>query len=109
MKINATKIAIAAAFVFCMFSATAHAQLAPVLPNVPQVLTMQEHPLHASQHPMGQESSLLNNWTYTYAQGEVPLAELGTLPPQVPLGDVARTYRKEHAKVPKAVLTYESN
>jgi hypothetical protein len=109
MNINATRITIAAAFVFCMFSMSAHAQTGMVLQNTPQPLAMADHVQHAVQHAMAQESSLLNNWTYTYAQGEVPLAEVGTLPPQVPLGDVARAYREEHAKAPKAVLTYESN
>ncbi len=55
---------------------------------------------------MAQETSL-ENWAYTYAKGEVPLAEVGTLPRPVPLGDVARAYRKEHAFAPKAVLTLE--
>lgn len=110
MRINTSHIAIAAAFVSCMFMANnAHAQLAPVVPNTPQPLVMQDHVQHASQHAMAQESSLLNNWTYIYAKGEVPLAEVGSLPEPVPLGDVARAYRKEHVNAAKAVVTFESN
>jgi hypothetical protein len=109
MKMNTTKIAIAAAFAFCMFAASnAHAQYGTaVLSSTPQILEIPEHVQHATQHAMGQESSLLNTWTYTYAQGEVPLAELGTLPKETPLGDVARAYRKEHMNSAKAVLTLE--
>jgi len=110
MKMNTTKLALAAAFVFCMFAtSSAHAQSALVLPNISQPLVMADHSQHASQHLMTQESSLLNNWTYTYAKGEVPLAEVGSLPEQVPLGDVARAYRKDHANAAKAVLTLEKS
>ncbi len=108
MKITAMKMATAAAFAFCIFAASsAHAQSAAVLQNNPQVLQMQTNPQHASQHAMAQESSLLTNWTYTYAKGELPLAEVGSLPQQVPLGDVARAYRKEHVNAPKAVMKLE--
>jgi hypothetical protein len=109
MKMNTTRIAIAAAFVLCMFAAnSAHAQAsAAVLSNTPQPLTMQDHVQHATQHAMAQESSLLNNFTYTYAKGEVPLAEVGSLPYEVPLGDIARSYRQEHKNAPKAVVKFE--
>lgn len=108
MKMNPTKIAITAAFAFCLFAVSnAHAQFGTVLLSTPQPLTMPDHAQHASQHLMTPESSLLNSWTYTYAKGEVPLAEVGTLPEQVPLGDVARAYRKEHVNAAKAVLTLE--
>ena len=110
MKMDTTKIAIAAAFVLCMFTASgAHAQTAMVLSNTPQPVAMQDHVQHATQHLMTPESSLLSNWTYSYAKGEVPLAELGSLPPQVPLGDVARAYRKEHMTAAKAVYTLEKS
>ena len=108
MKITSIRLAIAAAFAFSMFAvSSAHAQAAPVLQNNPQVLQMQANPQHASQHAMAQESSLLNTWTYTYAKGELPLAEVGSLPQQLPLGDVARAYRKEHVNAPKAVMKLE--
>jgi hypothetical protein len=90
--------------VFCFLCATAaFAQNGPILSNTPAPVVMAEHPLRASEHPMAQETSLLSGLSpYTYAQGEVPLAELGSLPYETPLGDVARAYRKEHADVAKA-------
>jgi hypothetical protein len=42
------------------------------------------------------------------AQGERPLWEFATNPaPEVPLGDVARLYRQQHATVKKAVKVLE--
>ena len=72
-------------------------QSAPVLPNIPQPMVMTEHPQRAYQHSMRQETSLLDTSVYTYAQGEVPLSELGSLEQETPLGDVARAFRKERA------------
>jgi hypothetical protein len=56
---------------------------------------------------MGQESSLLSTSSYSYATGEQPLADLGTLPRETPLGDLARAYRKEHAAAAKAVIVLD--
>ena len=83
----------------CLLCATAvfAQQSAPVLPNIPQPMVMMEHPQHAYQHAMGQETSLLDTSVYAYAQGEVPLSELGSLEHETPLGDVARAFRKERA------------
>lgn len=94
-------------FFFC--ATTAFAQNGGgVLSNIPQPMTMVEHPLHASQHAMGQETSLLDTSVYSYAKGEVPLAELGSIEYETPLGDVARAFRKEHAaKFTKPVKVLE--
>ena len=35
------------------------------------------------------------------------MSELGSLPYETPLGDVARAYRKEHVDAPKAVKILE--
>ena len=72
-----------------------------------QPLRMNDHPQHASQHAMAQESSLFGGSTYSYAKGEVPLAELGSPIAYVPLGDLAREARKEHANDRKAVRVFE--
>ncbi|HXM69121.1 MAG TPA: hypothetical protein VN911_20505 [Candidatus Acidoferrum sp.] len=72
-----------------------------------QPLRMSDHPQHASQHAMAQESSLFESSTYSYAKGEVPLAELGSPIYYVPLGDLAREARKEHANDRKAVRVFE--
>ncbi len=91
--------------VVCFFCATAaFAQSAPVLSNTPSLVAFLDHPQHASDHAMAKETTLFSSMSpYTYAQGEVPLAELGSLPYETPLGDIARAYRKEHAEAPKAM------
>ena len=53
---------------------------------------------------MAAEQSLLEHFGYFYAQGERPLWEVQPLSKShaVPLGDVARAYRKDHELVRKA-------
>lgn len=94
---------------FCLvFAAAACAQSASVLSNTPQPTVMSEHPMHASQHAMGDETSLLGASAYTYAQGERPLWEFGSSAPrEMPLGDVARAYRKNHEAERKAAIVVE--
>jgi hypothetical protein len=95
-------------FALCFLCATAaFAQNAPVLPNTPQPIQMNEHPQHASEHAMARESSLLSTSAYSYAQGERPLSEFGgTLKQETPLGDIARAFRRDRttaAKAPKVL------
>lgn len=45
--------------------------------------------------------------TYSYAKGERPLWEFGPVSEPVPLGDVARAYRKEKLTGKKAELILE--
>jgi hypothetical protein len=95
---------------FCFLCATAaFAQNAPLLSGTAAPMQMFEHPAHASEHSMAPETSLLGGSLspYTFAKGEVPLAELGSLPYETPLGDVARAYRKEHGEAPKAAKVLE--
>jgi len=96
------------AFVCILCGAPALGQSAPVLSNIPSPIQMTDHPMHAAEHDMRQEVSLLSsNSPYTYAQGEVPLAELGSPTYQVPLGEVARENRREHATAAKAIKVLE--
>jgi hypothetical protein len=97
-------------FVLCFFcAAAACAQSANVLSGTPQPLQMFDHPQHASEHAMAPETTLFSaSSPYSYAKGEVPLVELGSLEYQTPLGDVARVYRKEHIAVPKAAKVSEN-
>ena len=107
-RINLMKTTICALCFLCFLCATtAFGQSAPVLSNVPSTIQMSDHPQHASEHPMAKESSLFSVSPYGYAQGEVPLAELGSLEYQTPLGDEARAYRKEHTTAAKAVKVFE--
>lgn len=86
----------------------AFGQSAGVLSNVPQVISMPEHPMHADVTPMASEHFLVGGGTYTVAHGERPLWEFGPVSePARPLGDVARDVRKEKESARKAEITLE--
>lgn len=82
---------------FFLCTTAAFAQTAAVLSNNPQPMIMQDHAQHASQHSLATETSLLDTSVYSYAKGEVPLSDLGSITYETPLGDIARAFRKEHA------------
>jgi hypothetical protein len=95
-------------FLFCVASAFGQTS-APVLPNVSAPMIMSEHPQHASQHDMAQEQSLFgSNTPYSYAQGEQPLWQFPSDKRVTPLGDVARSLRKEHEAARKAEIIWEN-
>jgi hypothetical protein len=85
---------------FLLCATVAFSQSAPVLSSTSQPMTMNDHVQHASVHAMGQENTLLDTTVYSFAKGEVPLSELGSIEYETPLGDVARAFRKEHAALP---------
>jgi len=89
-------------------AAAAFSQTASVLNSTAQPFRMADHPEHATQHALAQESSLLGESSYSYAKGEVPLAELGSPIYQTPLGDLARTARKERGNARKATKVMEN-
>jgi hypothetical protein len=95
---------------FILCAATAFGQIAGgVLPSQPQILELPDHPQHAALHEMAQEHPLVGGSpsTYGYAQGERPLWEFGPVSTPVPLGDVARAYRKEKLTAKKAEFVFE--
>jgi len=104
------ELAIEAAVVaFVLFCATAaFGQTATVLNNTAQPISIGDHPQHAYEHSMSQESSLLGSSAYTIAHGEQPLWEFGPVKQETPLGDIARAYRKAHALDKKSVRVMES-
>ncbi len=100
------KITLSALFLFC--AASAFGQVATSIPMQAQPLQMPEHVQHAEQRQMATERSLVGSTdTYTYAQGERPLWEFGPVSVPVPLGDVARAYRKEKQVAKKADIVFE--
>jgi hypothetical protein len=90
-------------------AAAAMGQNAPVLCNQPQMLVMTDHPEHARNHILAKEQNLRGDESpYTYAQGELPLSDFARASAAVPLGDVARSYREEHASAKKAPTVWEN-
>jgi len=89
--------------------ATAAFGQAGALSSQVQVIQIPDHPQHASLTPMACERPLVGGApdTYTYAQGERPLWEFGPVSEPVPLGDVARAYRKDKVAAKKAEIVFE--
>jgi hypothetical protein len=93
---------------FILSSAMAFAQAGSTNGNA-QMLEMSGNPRHAEQHDMALESSLVGGRSdnYTFAKGERPLWEFGPVSQPVPLGDVAREYRKQKMNAKKAEFVFE--
>jgi hypothetical protein len=101
--------------VFCLFcvcfASAAFGQNvagASVLSSEPFRIALPEHPQHASQKPMLSEQSLLHTSTFTSAHGERPLWEVAPVKEEVPLGDVARAYKREHPIVKRSATVVEN-
>jgi hypothetical protein len=93
----------------CLCATAAFGQVGGgALSNEPQVLVMPSHPQQAYQHAMGERQSLLEASGPSSAHGVRPLWEVAPPVNAVPLGDVARTYRKEHATAKKAVIIWNN-
>ncbi len=101
------KITFLALIVLC--SAAAFGQGASVLSSQPQITESPSHPLHADVHDLATAQYLVGggSQTYSYAQGERPLWEFGTVSQPTPLGDIARANRKEKQVAKKAEIVLE--
>lgn len=83
-------------------------QTAGVISNQQSIMTIPDHPRHAQQQAMAPEHLLVGGTdTYSYAKGERPLWEFGPISQPVPLGDVARAYRREKIDAKKAQVVLE--
>jgi hypothetical protein len=106
---KAMKIAICVACLFCATAAFAQASLGmSVLNSEPVVLKSPDHPQRALQMPMGNEQTVMTTFYPTHATGQRPLWEVAPKKVEVPLGDVARELRKEHAAASKAQIIWEN-
>ncbi len=104
------KTTLFALFFLCATAALGQsvAGVGAVLNSEVQVLQLPSHNLHASQTPMQQEQNLLITSNNAYGHGERPLWEFAAkAPAEIPLGDVARLLRNQHAAARKAVKVLE--
>jgi hypothetical protein len=96
----------------CIFCAVGAAgQINGVMNAQPQMFEMPSHPQLALQQGMGQAHDIMERSVSVWGQGEKPLWEaMQEAPPApvTPLGDAARTLRKEHAAVKKAVIVWSN-
>lgn len=105
-----TTLLVTLAALFLM-SAAAHGQATAgygsVINSEPQVLQMPSHQLRATQQLLNGEQNILFTAQNPWARGERPLWEVSKPKPEIPLGDVARLLRQQHATVKKAVKVLE--
>ena len=96
-------------FAFVFLGATAAFGQAGAISSQAVPIQMPDHPQHASLTPMACEHPLVGGAAdnYTYAKGEQPLWEFGPVSQTVPLGDVARAYRKDKVATKKAEIVFE--
>lgn len=57
---------------------------------------------------MARPQNIYEHSDYAWEKGEKPLWEFGPISQPAPLGDIARTLRKEHALVKKADILWEN-
>jgi len=92
----------------CLLCATAaFGQYAVGYAPMQSTFHIPDHPTRAFAQPMLLEQNLLGINSFTSAQGEMPLWEAPFQSHEVPLGDVARALRKEHATAKKARLVLD--
>jgi hypothetical protein len=100
----------AALIAVCLLCATAAAGQATVgasaLSSEPQAIQFRSHEQRAAQGSLATPQDLQGNFAYGYAKGERPLWEFAPASQPVPLGDVARALRKEHATAKKADVVW---
>ena len=96
---KATLIALCLLFATAAFGQSAAGS---VLTAEPQVFRPPDHSQRAAQMPMGQPQTLLESNNVFFVEGERPLWEVQPVKREVPLGDVARMYRRDHELVKKA-------
>lgn len=90
-----------------LVTTAAFGQYASTISSTPNPYHPPSNPAHASTHALAAEHSVLSGQSYSSAQGEKPMWEFPQTP-AVPLGDVARTLKVEHAKLKKARVRFEN-
>jgi hypothetical protein len=92
---------------FVLVTTAAFGQWAGSISSAPNPYRPPSNPAHASTHALAAEQSVLSGQSYSAAQGEKPMWEFPQAP-AVPLGDIARTLKVEHAKLKKAHVRFEN-
>ena len=99
------KAAFLALFLICTTGAFGQGYLS----SEPQIYVPPDHPGHARNHSMATDQNLRGDESpYTYAHGERPLSDVAQTSTQIPLGDIARQLKKEHASEKKARIVWEN-
>ncbi len=97
------------AFCFLAGSAALAQSAAGVLPSEPVITQFNSHEAHATQEGMGDPQTVLESSSPMIAQGERPLWEVAPMKAApMPLGDVARMFKKEKLEGKKPTMIWEN-
>jgi hypothetical protein len=90
----------------CSTAALGQAVGGGAISSQPTITEFNSHTARATQQPLGTEQDLWGSSPYGYGQGERPLWEVAPPLTSPSLGDVARTFRKEHETLKKAEVVW---
>lgn len=96
--------------VLCFLFATSFAlgQTAGILSSEANPTEFSSHPAHAFQQGMADQQNVMERSDPVIGHGERPLWEVAPQVNAVPLGDIAREFRKEQRKAKKAVIVWDN-
>jgi len=96
-------------FLVCLLSATAAFGQYYSVGSAPIQSTYNppDHATRAFSQPMATEQNLLGVDSFPSAKGEMPLWEAPVQSHEIPLGDIARVLKQQHATAKKARLVLE--
>jgi len=102
-RTNKGRMFVGEVIVFCLFfvlfgAAFAHGQNIGSVNSQTIPVTVPDHPMHASQHNIAVEQSLLNTGGVTTVSGERKASDFSVKSEEVSLGRVAREFRKEEGR-----------
>lgn len=66
------------------------------------------HAEHAAQQGMARSQNVMEQSSVFHGQGQRPLWEVQPAARTIPLGDIARAVRKEHAAAKKSTIVWEN-
>jgi hypothetical protein len=94
-------------FALCFLCATA-AFGQSYLSNESHPTEFSTHPQHAAQQGMATSQNVMEQSSPVHGQGQRPLWEVQPAARTIPLGDIARAVRKEHAGAKKSTIVWEN-
>jgi hypothetical protein len=95
-------------FALCFLCATAAFGQTSYLNSDAHMTEFSSHVEHAAQPGMAQSQNVMEQSSSFHGQGQRPLWEVQPAAHTIPLGDIARALRKEHAAAKKSTVVWEN-
>jgi hypothetical protein len=95
-------------FALCFLCASAALGQTSYLNSDAHPTQFSSHTEHAAQQGMAQSQNVMEQSSWFHGQGQRPLWEVQPAARTIPLGDIARAVRKEHAAAKKSTVVWEN-